>query len=151
MSRLLLTIAFIATALCIPAASQAPVACSCSVATNSYYQENSLGSVSTDAVCTVVYPTPTTPRCEVSGTIELYFNDLDAGWSVTTAKWGDPETFFDPIEAGHMTFDHPSGTGVACGSSGTFGSYLLIVVNNPQQAPYQLALLCNRTWYCNLD
>ncbi len=151
MSRFFLTIALTTAALCIPAASQAPVACSCSVATNSYYQENDLGSVSTNAVCTVVHPTPTTPRCEVSGTIELYFNELEAGWSVAVAVWGHPDTSFDPIEAGHMTFDHPSGTGIACGSSGTFGSYLLVSVYNPQAQPSWKSLACNRTWYCNLD
>lgn len=139
---LLIAFAFLATVM----KAQTPVACACSLAVDNPFQTNIVGTATINAACSVVYPTPSTPRCEVSGTITLDYNIPTDNWVVTQASWGLPNTNFTPSDT---TLTHPSGAGVACGSPGP-SSYLLIVWTDSQNSA-QEALSPQKSWLCLLD
>lgn len=139
-----------ALALTPAAPAQAPLSCACTLLLNNSYASNSLGSMSTNAVCTVTWPTPSTPRCDISGTIEIYYNEPPTGYSVIGAAWGFPDTSFSPIEHGHMTFDHPSGTGGPCSGPTYLYSYAGITVSNGTPS-LDITLQIIKGWRCELD
>lgn len=138
-------------ALSLGVSAQAPVACACNLNIDRpSVTETGFCSASTDAVCTVTWPTPSSPRCEVSGTVEIYYQDVPSGYTLITSQWGLPSTNFTPIVNGHMTFDHPSGTSVACGDIGAnqVYSYVLIVAQSGSNYKIVDPIRC---WYCELD
>lgn len=132
------------------AVAQAPVACACNVSYNRTSDSISgFGSVSTNASCSVEHPTPTTPQCVLTGTIDLYFIAPPTGYSVNVSFWGAPNTNFTPIENGHMTFDHPANTTVPCNGS-AIGSFLLINATNGNPAQ-DIVLWIQKEWTCDID
>ena len=128
--------------------AQEPVASSCVLGTNNSSDTSSLGSATTDAACTVVWPTPSTPHCVISGTIDLYYIDVPSGYHLDAALWGSPNTNFTPIVNGHMTFTHPSGTTVACDGS-SFSSHLFIHAVHDSNPALYVDLIVQRIWTCN--
>lgn len=150
--RLLTTLLVIVITSALNIAAQAPVACSCVLVYDDSPQSHPLiGSATTYASCTVNHPTPTTPRCEVSGTIELNYNIPDDTWELIHASWADPLTYFTPV-SGLQELTHPAGTDVACGGSpSTVGSSLLIIWREVANPTNQIALSLVRRWSCDLD
>ena len=139
-----------ALALTLAGSAQAPLSCACTQTLNNNYDANGLGSMSTNAVCTVTWPTPSTPRCDISGTIEIYYNAPPTGYTLVGAVWGLPDTSFTPIEHGHMTFDHPAATGGPCSGPTYLYSYADITVSNGNQA-LDITLQVIKGWRCELD
>lgn len=151
MIRSLLTLVITVASLCAFVVGQAPVSCSCNLQINRpYVNVQGFGSASTNAACTVIWPTPSAPRCEVSGTVEIYYIDVPSGYTLIQSEWGLPTTSFTPIVNGHMTFDHPAGTNVPCGNAGVnqIYSYVRIVAQNGSN---YLEIDPIRCWYCELD
>lgn len=127
---------------------QVPTYCACNVTINTPSgSDQDMGSVTTYATCSVTYPTPTTPQCEVSGTIQLDFEKIPAGYTITTSRWGLPDQSFTVQEDESKTFTHPSGVSVACNGS-LISSYLQIIATGGGSPRY---LQCVKEWSCSPD
>lgn len=113
-------------------ATQVPPACTCTQTANFPTAiDPDIGRATTTATCQVIFPTPGTSACQVSGTITFWYCPSPSfGWGF--GQWGIPPTNISRPSGSYcypnpgITYTHPStGTTVTCGQGGV-SSYLFV-------------------------